>query len=332
MGAMEYRKIANGQLEVSTICMGCWAIVGDDTWGAQAKSDALGAIRAAVDSGVTFFDTAEGYGAGSSERMLGEALGADRAKVVIGSKVSRAHLSAGELVAACERSLANLGSDYIDVYHIHWPSREVPLDETVRTMESLIASGKVRHLAVSNFGVADLGEILPLARPACNQLGYSMLFRAIEFEMLPACRRGEVPVTCYSPLMQGLLTGKFAAVDDVPAGRARTRHFSAARAGVRHGEAGAEDETFAAVAGVRALADEAGLDMGAMSLAWLIGREGVAAAIVGARSPDQARANAAAGGLVLPDDLRRRLDEVTAPLKACLGPNPDMWQSTPRIR
>ncbi len=332
MMAMEYRKIADGQVEVSTVCIGCWAMVGDATWGSQEKSDALAAIRTAVDAGVTFFDTAEGYGAGYSEQLLGEALGADRSKVVIGSKVSRSHLCAAELPAACEQSLTNLGTDYIDLYHIHWPSRQVPFAETVRAMEQLIASGKVRHLAVSNFGPVDLAAIAPLATPAANQVPYSLLFRAVEHELLPASRAAGAPLTCYSPLMQALLTGKFASADDVPAPRARTRHFSDDRPEARHGEAGAEAETFAAVAAIGEVAAEAGLDMAAMSLAWLIGREGVVSVVVGSRSAEQSRLNAAAGDVRLPADVAAKLDEITTPLKEKLGPNTDMWQSESRMR
>ena len=312
---MKYRKIAQGQLEVSVVCMGCWAIVGDATWGPQEKSDAIDAIRAAVDAGITFFDTAEGYGSGYSERLIGEALGADRAKVVIGSKVSRGHLGAAALKAACEKSLKNLGTDTIDVYHIHWPSRKVPLAETVRAMEDLIAAGKIRHIAVSNFGREDLAEILPLAAPAANQLAYNLLFRAIEFEILPACRAANVPVTCYSPLMQG-----------------RMRHFSSSRPQARHGGPGFEQETFAAVGEIVELARRLSLDAATMSLAWLLGQEGVASVIVGARSREQVLLNAAAGDLALSAEVAEGLSEITEPLRQKLGKNPDMWQSDSRIR
>ena len=323
---MEYRRIADGKLEVSTVCMGCWAIVGGGTWGDQDKADALAAIRAARAEGVNFFDTAEGYGSGYSEQLIAEALGADREKVVIASKVSRSHLGAEAMPAACERSLKNLGTDYIDIYYIHWPNWEIPFDETVDAMGRLIEAGKVRHLAVSNFAPRDLADILPLAAPAANQMAYNLLFRAVEHEVLPACRDAGVPLTCYCPIMQGLLAGKFASADDVPDGRARTRLFSKDRPQARHGEGGAEEEAFAALAAIRAIADEAGMDMAAMSLAWLIGRDGVASVIVGSRSGEQSRRNAAAADLTLPADVAGRLDEITDPLKAALGPNCDLWQ------
>ncbi len=311
-------------MEVSTVCMGCWALGGDRTWGPQDKTDAIAAIHAAMDVGINFFDTATGYG--NSELLVGEALRDRREEVVIATKVGGRNLTAEKLPAACEQSLTNLGIDCIDVYHIHWPSRRVSVDETVRAMEDLKAAGKIRHIAVSNFGPENLSELLPLTIPAANQLAYSLLFRAIEFEILPACLDGDVAVTCYSPLMQGLLTGKFGSADDVPDGRLRTRIFNSDRADALHGEAGAEKETFAAIAEIAEVARQAGMDMAVMSLAWLLGREGVASVIAGARSPDQIRRNAAAGDLILPANVSTRLDEVTEPLRETMGANADMWE------
>ncbi len=328
---MKYKKIAQEQLEVSSVCMGCWALAGDATWGSQEKADSIATVRAAIDAGINFFDTAELYGKGYSEQVLGEALGSDRDKVVIGSKFIR-RAKAADITAACEESLTNLGTDYIDLYHIHWPSREVPFAESVRAMEDLKSAGKVRHLAVCNFGPGDLSDILGLMTPVVNQLPYNLLWRAIEFEILPACADAEVPVTCYSPMMQGLLTGKFRSAADVPAGRARTRLYSGDRPEASHGESGAEEEVFTAIAAIAKVADEAGLDMAAMSLAWLLGREGVAGVIVGARTPEQIRHNAAAGDMALTPDITRRLDKITEPLKQKMGSNADMWNCPSRMR
>ncbi len=318
-------------MEISSVCLGCWALAGDATWGSQEKADSIAAIRAAIDAGINFFDTAELYGKGYSEQILGEALGADRDKVVIGSKFIRG-ADTERITAACEESLINLRTDYIDLYHIHWPNRNVPFAETVRALEDLKSAGKVRHLAVCNFGAADLSDMLDLMVPSVNQLPYNLLWRAIEFEILPASLAAEVPVTCYSPMMQGLLTGKFRSADDVPAGRARTRLYSSDRSAASHGEAGAEEETFKAIAEIADLAEQSGLDTAAMTLAWLIGRDGVASVIAGARSPEQVRHNAAAGDLTLSADVTAKLDEITEPLKQKMGPNADMWNTPSRMR
>ncbi len=329
---MEYRKLGRSNLTVSAVSMGCWAIVGGSTWGPQDESEALAAIRASLDAGVTFFDTAEGDGDGHSEELLGQALAGRRDEAVIATKVSRSHLSPEAVREACEGSLRRLRTDVIDLYIVHWPSREVPLEKTWRTMEDLQTQGKVRVLGVSNFATGDLAELLEVGRPEADQLPYSLLWRAIEHEVVPVCMRNDISVTCYSPLAQGLLTGKFRTADDVPVGRARTRLFSGDRPEARHGEPGAEAETFSAIDRIRAVAEELGEPMGRVALAWLLAQPSVASVIAGARNPQQARENAAAGDLTLPDDVVRELSQATEALKEHFGTNPDVWESESRMR
>jgi len=169
---MRYRKLGRSDLKVSVVSMGCWAIVGDRTWGPQDESEALAAIQASVDAGVNFFDTAEGYGNGRSEELLGRALGDRRNEVVIATKVSRAHLKPEALRESCEASLRRLRTERIDLYIVHWPSRQVPFEETWRTMEELQRQGKVRVLGVSNFATGDLTDLLEVGRPEADQLPY----------------------------------------------------------------------------------------------------------------------------------------------------------------
>ena len=330
---MQYRKLGSTDIEVSAVAFGCWAIVGGFNWGPQDEADSLAALRAAYDAGVTFFDSAEIYGDGYSEQLVGKALGDVRDSIVIASKVSADHFAPADLREACERSLHNLGTDRIDLYQLHWPSREIPVAETLGVLAELEAEGKIRACGVSNFGPRDLAECLATGRPiANNQLAYNMLFRAIEFEILPTCVREGIGVLCYSPMLQGLLTGKFASADDVPVDRARTRHFACTRRDARHSEPGAEAETFAAIAGIRQVAAELGQPMANVALAWLLAQEGVTSVLAGGRNPEQARANAGAGDLVLPDDAIARLSAVAEPLKVKLGANADMWQTESRIR
>lgn len=329
---MEYRRLGSTDFEVSTVCMGCWALVGDSTWGPQDENDALAAVQASLDAGVNFFDTAEGYGAGYSEQLLGRALKGQREKAIIASKVSPGHLDDAVLRQRCETTLRNLQTDYLDLYQIHWPSRRTPVGEAWATLEALKDEGKVRALGVSNFGPQDLAELLGVGRPESNQLCYSLLFRALEYEIQPLCVEHRISILCYSPLCQGLLTGKFATADDVPEGRARTRLFSAKRPQARHGEPGAEAETFAALDGIRALCSELGVPMAEVALAWLLDRPGVTSVIAGARNAAQAKANARAGDLHLPAEVCARLAGLTTPLKEKLGPNADMWQGESRLR
>ena len=330
---MQYRKLGGSGIEVSTIAMGCWAIVGDATWGPQDETDALAAIRAALDTGITLFDTAEGYGDGASEALLGRGLGADRDRAVIASKVSSGHLRPEQVIEACERSLKNLGTDRVDLYQIHWPSREVPLADTLGALETLRAQGKIRAVGVSNFGTKDLDDLSRQDTPiAANQLAYSLLSRAIEFEIQPRCVERGISILPYSPLAQGLLTGKFRTADEVPVGRARTRHFSGEREGARHGEPGCEAETFAAIAAIQEIAEELGRPMAEVSLAWLLHQPGVTSVLAGARDPRQVAENAAAAELRLSEPILARLGAATEPVKQALGPNADLWVTAEKAR
>jgi len=334
---MRTRKLGGTDLEVSTVAFGCWAIVGGFNWGPQDEEDSIAALRAAHEAGFTLFDTAEGYGDGYSEQLIGKALGGVRDEIVIASKVSPGHFAPDDMKAACDRSLERLGTDRIDLYQLHWPKHDIPIAETLGVLEELKRSGKILHAGVSNFGAVDLPEALAAAPGgpgliASNQLSYSLLFRAIEFEVAPACVEGGVGILTYSSLMQGLLTGKFASADDVPDDRARTRHFSSSRPQARHSGPGCEAETFAAVEAIREVADGLGQPMADVSLAWIAAQPGVSSVIAGGRNADQARRNAKAGELELPADALARLSEAAEPLKQKLGPNPDMWQTGSRMR
>jgi aryl-alcohol dehydrogenase-like predicted oxidoreductase len=329
---MEYKQLGLSDVTVSSISMGCWPIVGDAIWGAQDKSEAIAALKTAVDCGINFFDSAEGYGNGYSEELIGEGLADVRSKIIIASKVSPAHLAAADLRASCETSLKRLRTDYIDVYYIHWPSHTIPMAETMRTMEELKAEGKIRVIAGSNFGIGDLEEITKHGRIEVNELPYNLIWRTIEDEIMPACARRKISVTAYMPLMQGMLAGKYQSAADVPDSRARTRHFSSQRAQTRHGEAGAEEETFDAITKIRAICDGAGIPMAQAALSWVLHQPNIASVIVGLRNPDQVRANVAAADVRLSSSVLRALGEATDPLKKILGPNPDLWQAGPNCR
>ena len=334
---MQYRQLANTDLEVSSVAFGCWAIIGGFTWGGhQDEKDSIEAMLAAYDAGVNFFDSAEMYGEGASEKLVGKTLRDIRDKVIVASKVIPEHYEPNELRTACDRSLELLGFDYIDLYQLHWPNHDIPVAETLGVMEELKQAGKVRAIGVSNYGPIDLAEVLEMdCTIVSNQLAYNLLFRAIEFEIKPICVREGLSVLCYSPMMQGLLTGKFATADDVPEDRSRTRHYSGDRPHAVHGGPGAEEEVFAAVAEIRRIADGLGQPRANVSLAWLLAQEGVAAVIAGGRSAEQARLNVAAADLTLPADALDALSKTTEPIKQRLGPNADMWrqdEENPRIR
>ena len=330
---MQFRELGKTGIRVSTIGMGCWAIVGGMNWGQQDKQHSLEALRAAYDAGITFFDTAEMYGDGLSEQLIAEALSDVRDKLVIASKVSPQNFAPADLRKACERSLANLKTDYIDHYQLHWPNREVPLEDSMATLIKLKEEGKIRAYGVSNFGPKDLKDSLCADYEiSSNQLAYSMLFRAIEFDIAPICALNEVSILCYSPLLHGLLTGKFKTIKDIPEDRARTRHFNTNTWPLaRHGEQGVEEEMMEVIDGLRAIAERLGESMANVSLAWLLKQQGVTSVIMGGRNAEQVQRNAAAVDTVLSNEVVVELSALSAALKEKMGPNADMWQAESRI-
>lgn len=327
---MKYKKLGISDLKVSAIAMGCMAIAGDITFGPQDEKQAIDAIKAAYNSGINFFDTAEGYGNGYSEELVGRALEAYRNKVIIASKVSKEHLKPKDVKKACENSLKRLRTDYIDVYYIHWPNREIPFAETLGAMEELKQEGKIRVIACSNFGKNDFKNLLSKGRVEANQLPYNMLFRAIEFDIVDLCIKNNVSITCYSPLAQGLLTGKFKSPDDVPEGRARTRHFSCKRPMARHSEKGFEKETFNVINEIRKISHDLNISMPQLSLAWILNQKGITSVVAGARNPEQVNMNSKADETELTSDVLEKLNKITETLKNKLGNNPDMWQTKSR--
>jgi len=329
---MKYCALGKTGLEVSEIAMGCWAIAGDANWGEQDEKDSIDTIHAALDAGVNFFDTAEAYGDGYSESLLGKALKDRWQDVIFATKVSRQNLAAEDIQKACERSLKRLQIDYIDLYQIHYPSREIPLEESWGALEKLQTQGKIRFFGVCNFGVKDLDRLSRFDHCETNQLPYSLLWRAIEYAIKDVCVQRSIGLLCYSPLAQGLLTGKFDSPDNVPDGRARTRHFSKSRPYTRHSEEGCEPQTFEAISNMRKICEELGQPMSVVALSWLLAQEGVTSVLAGARRPQQILQNVKAASVDLPRDVVDRLSAVTARVKDRLGPNPDVYQTDSRIQ
>lgn len=329
---MEYRRLGQTDIEVSVICMGCWQLIGDMTWGEQEERDSIRAVHASLDCGVNFFDTAEGYGNGASEVVLRKALEGQRDKVIIATKVSASHVDRESMREHCHASLQRLGTDYVDLYQIHWPSRTLPITESLAALEELKQEGKIRAAGVSNFGPKDLKELLAHGRVESNQMNYSALWRGIEREVLPLCRDQEISVLSYSSLMQGLLTGKYSSADDVPDGRARSRLFRPDRPHARHQEGGCEQELFGAIAAIRRACEAAGVSVTAAALHYVLSHDGMTSAIVGARNAEQARANASVVDADVPPDLLAEIAAATQPILDYAGDNLDMWMTDSRIR
>lgn len=330
---MQTTKLRHTDLTVSRIAFGCMSTVQNPTYDGVADQEGIDVIRAALDHGINFFDTAPAYGDGASEDLLGRALEGVRDKAVIADKISSPTLNAEEVRNECEKSLKLLRTDVIDLYQIHWPRGVVPIGETLRAMENLVDSGKVRVLGVCNFGRHQLAEALDTkVRLVTNQVVYSLLMRAAEFEVAGQCEENNIGLLCYSPLAQGLLAGKYNSADEVPDERARTRHFSKERPQARHDEAGCEAATFEAVEGVRQVAERLGRPMAEVALAWVLHQPGVDCVLAGASRVDQVKKNAAAAELSLSSDDLAELDRLTRPVKEAMGPSLDPWATPSRIR
>ena len=330
---MKYRKLANTDLEVSRVCMGCWQISTDrsDYWGSQQVQDSIQAIKACIEVGINFFDSAEDYDEGGSEQVLGKALGNARSDVVIATKANPAHLRPDSLRQACEDSLRRLGTDWIDLYQVHFPNPDVPSDDVIAGMLKLQQAGKIRHFGVCNYGASYLRSLSSTSGLTSNQLPYSLLWRVIENEILPLSLERSMDILAYSPLFQGLLTGKYGSVQDVPAGRRQTRIFSSSQPQAQHGEPGFENLAFQTIGVIRQIAQSADVSMSDLAMAWVLARPGVCSVIAGARNVEQVQQNAASSEIELSDEVITQINEATDPLKQAIGTNADMWQHESRL-
>lgn len=333
-------------LNLSIFGVGCWPFGGGDYWGDQSQKDVDDLVAAALDRGITFFDTAEAYNGGKSEESLGKALGRRRGEAIIGTKVVPENAGKASMIASCEASLRRLGTDVIDVYMLHWPlgtslaAVEVGeaggsprVDETAEAFATLIRDGKIRFAGVSNHGPRWITEILNAGiTPAVNQVHYSLLSRAAEIDVAPACRDHGIAVIGYMPLMQGFLTGKYRSIEDAPPNRTRTRHFSGDRTGSRHGGPGFEGLLWRTIRAVEEIAASRGVAVSAAALAWCVSGRGATTEIFGARSVAQLERNADAASLLGDREMMEELDEASRELQEAMGPGIDYWESPEKDR
>lgn len=306
---MEYVEIGEENLEVSKVGIGTWQAAGD-IWGDDVTyQNSKDAIITAHELGVNLIDTAEVYGDGKSEELVGDAISElDREDLIIATKVN-SHLRYEDVKRACEESLERLGIDKIDVYQIHWPDpwQQIPLEDTMRAMEDLYLEGKIGHIGVSNFAVRDLKE----AREALtetdiiwNQVRYNMLERQIEREIMPYCREEGITIIAYSPLAQGALTGKYdpekLPEDDV---RSESSHFRNNIFKKKNLE-----EISELINILKKIAKNHDKSPAQVAINWTA-REPEVIPIPGAKNPKQAEWNAAAVGWEITKDELKEIDE-----------------------
>jgi len=210
---MEKRNLGKSDVKITPILMGTWQ-AGKKWWVGIEDDDSVKAIRAAFENGITTIDTAEVYGDGHSEKIVAQAVSDVRDKVEYATKVFANHLKYQEVIEACERSLKHLKTDYIDLYQIHWPSGSfntevVPIEETMKALNHLKEQGKIRAIGVSNFSRGRLEQAAKYGRIDSLQPPYSLFWRKVENDAMPYCIENDISILAYSPLAQGLLTGKF---------------------------------------------------------------------------------------------------------------------------
>ncbi|MBE9136024.1 aldo/keto reductase [Nodosilinea sp. LEGE 07088] len=317
---METRKLGKTDIEITPLIFGTWQ-AGKSGWVGIEDQDVIDAMRAALDAGITTFDTAEVYGNGYSEELVGKALGERRDRTVLATKVFANHLKPDQVIEACENSLRRLQTDVIDLYQIHWPSGAfkseiVPMVETMGAMNQLKEQGKIRAIGVSNFSTAQLVETMAYGRIDSLQPPYSLFWRGVEAELLPYCIENEVTLLAYSSLAQGLLTGKFGPDHQFPKEDVRSKNklFQPPLYG----------RAQAALAQLRPIADRHHTTLGNLALAWLIAQPQTTA-IVGARNVEQAKENAQAGAISLSAADLVEIDAISRTVTDYLPDDPVMW-------
>ncbi|MGB8022009.1 MAG: aldo/keto reductase family protein [Candidatus Nanopelagicales bacterium] len=313
---MEHRRLGSSGLRVSEVAYGNWL-----THASQVAEEAATAcVHAALDAGITTFDTADVYAQTGAETVLGRALhGQRREGLEILTKVywptgpgaNDRGLSRKHIMESCHGSLRRLQTDYIDVYQAHRYDHSTPLEETLVALDDLIRAGKVLYVGVSEWRAEEIRAAVTLAtdmgldRIVSNQPQYSMLWRVIESEVIPECEAAGIGQLVWSPMAQGVLTGKYLPGAQVPEGSR-----AADPTGSRYILRWLADDVLTRVQQLRPLAEQAGLTLPQMSVAWVLGNPNVSAAIVGASRPEQLADSVRASGVILDDDLRDSIDDV----------------------
>jgi 1-deoxyxylulose-5-phosphate synthase len=307
---VNFRKLGWSDIEVSEISLGSWLTYSGGVGREQAES----CVNAAFEVGINFIDTANVYGRGAAETLLGEVLsGRERSSYVLATKVffpmsdSDRGLSAAQIHKQIDASLQRLRTDHVDLYQCHRYDDETPLEETMSALSEVVRSGKARHIGFSEWPVERVKESLALPgveKWVSSQPQYSMLWRAPEAELIPRCEREGISQIVWSPLAQGVLTGKYSPGEPPPAdSRAASESMSAFIDRL------VEPRVLEAVQRLHPVADAAGLTMAQLALAWVLRQPNVASAIVGASRPEQVHANASASGIVLSEDTLAAIDE-----------------------
>jgi aryl-alcohol dehydrogenase-like predicted oxidoreductase len=318
---MEFRPLGHSGLKISEITYGNWI-----THGGQVEADAATAcVRAALDVGITTFDTADVYAGGRAEEVLGKALAGERRSGIeifskvyfpVGPGANDRGLSRKHIAESIDGSLRRLGTDHLDLYQAHRYDHETPLEETMQAFADVVRSGKALYIGVSEWRAEELRAAKALADDlkvplVSNQPQYSALYRVPEAEVIPTSRELGISQVVFSPIAQGVLTGKYRPGQPAPEGSRATDERGG---GAQFIQRWMQDDVLARVQDLQPIAADLGLSMAALAVAWVLQEDNVAAAIIGASRPEQVTDNAQASGVRLDDDVKARIDEVLAPV------------------
>lgn len=319
---MEKRTLGQSDILITPVLIGTWQ-AGKKMWVGIEDQETIKAIRAGFEAGITTVDTAEVYGDGHSEQIVGEALSDVRDQVIYATKVFANHLKYDQVIEACERSLKNLKTDYIDLYQIHWPSgsfnsEKVAIEETMKALNDLKTQGKIRAIGVSNFSRSQLEEAAQYGRIESLQPPYSLFWRQVEKDLMSYCQKQNISILAYSPLAQGLLTGKFGSNHQFAEGDHRSKNKLFANKDHYQRVQNALEQ-------LRPIAERYQCRLGQLAIAWLIAQPQTNA-IVGVRNAEQAEQNADAGNLkITPEDLAE-IDKIGRTVTDYLDDSPIMWE------
>lgn len=319
---MKYIKVKHIEEKISVIALGCWKFGGGAYWGGHVDEKvSMKTVDTALDYGINYFDTAESYNDGAADLFLGRAMKGRRDKFIVSTKFYLDKLHKNDVLKTCEDSLKRLQTDYIDVLSPHFPSREVPFEETFEAFDLLRRHGKVRSVGLSNFGASALKKIEAIGRLdeiTLNQLPYSILWRAIEYDIENKTNEYGIGIICYSTLAQGLLSGKYDSPEEFPENLKVLDFFESDSI---------TKETFEVVKKFKALCRRENLEMAPTALAWLLTRTDVVSLLTGASVPDQLVKNIKCLDLELSQDIIQEISAISDGLKQAVGNNADMWNS-----
>ncbi len=313
---MQYRHLGSAGVRVSAISLGSWLTYSDSV----EEKTAIDCIHAAYNLGVNFFDTANAYNRGKTEAVVGRALQEfPRDSYVLATKVyfpmgegpNDHGLSRKHIMEQCNASLRRLGTDYIDLYQCHRYDTETPLEETLRALDDLVSQGKILYAGVSEWSAAQIADAVGIAHEqhlhklVSNQPVYNMLTRYIEQEIVPLCEREGIGQVVFSPLAQGILTGKYKPGQQPEAGtRAANEKQNMFMRDLM------SDKTLTAVQNLQELAQQQGYTMSNLALAWILRQENVSSAIIGATKVEQVEENVKAADITLSDDVLKQIDSI----------------------